>query len=434
MDSLHSSFHIDGPVVGRLGGAWAAWHGHGAPAAAALRGQLPYGARVQAAAAAMAAAAAYLLALRRLPPGGRRLAAALPLLPLNAALPLLFDPSGELLSRAVATACFTWLASCKAAALCINRGPLAAPGMPVLSFCLCYAMPIIPRSREAAGRAGRLSDSAGSPPHVAAMFAWYSGLVVALAWLLSKPLPILLRQWGAAFGLYAFLCFIMGGAVALLGLVSIEVVPPFDRPWLATSLADFWGRRWNNTVSLTLRPLFYDPIVEGRLVAPPPPPPAVPVEHSDDASAAAAFAAAAAGAPAPAGGAPGGGGAARGPRKQPRAVRSLATLSTFAASGLFHELLFFYFSEPYVWGISNFFLVQVLLTQLELEALNALKARGAAPPRAARMLLVQATLLATGYFYFWPAIDAGDNTGRFVAAVARNARAAAAALGLRAPV
>jgi hypothetical protein len=27
-----------------------------------------------------------------------------------------------------------------------------------------------------------------------------------------------------------------------------------------------WRRRWNNTVSLTLRALVYDPIVEGRLI------------------------------------------------------------------------------------------------------------------------------------------------------------------------
>lgn len=47
------------------------------------------------------------------------------------------------------------------------------------------------------------------------------------------------------------------------------------------------------------------------------------------------------------------------PARGQRAVRSLATLATFGASGLFHELLFWYFAEPYVWGISTFFFVQV---------------------------------------------------------------------------
>jgi hypothetical protein len=54
-----------------------------------------------------------------------------------------------------------------------------------------------------------------------------------------------------------------GPAAVLTSLAELDVVPPFDKPWLSTSLADFWGRRWNNTVSLTLRSLIYDPIVEG---------------------------------------------------------------------------------------------------------------------------------------------------------------------------
>jgi hypothetical protein len=78
--------------------------------------------------------------------------------------------------------------------------------------------------------------------------------------------------------------------------------------------------------------------------------------------------------------------------------------------------------------------VQVLLTQVELEVVQVLKAKGRQPPRLLRMALVQATLLFTAHFYFFPPIEAGDNTNRFVAAVAGNAaaagRAAAAAVGL----
>ena len=38
-------------------------------------------------------------------------------------------------------------------------------------------------------------------------------------------------------------------------------------PPQSTSLADFWGRRWNITASSVLRTLVYDTIAEGRLVA-----------------------------------------------------------------------------------------------------------------------------------------------------------------------
>uniref|UniRef100_A0A2N9ISK3 Uncharacterized protein n=1 Tax=Fagus sylvatica TaxID=28930 RepID=A0A2N9ISK3_FAGSY len=30
-----------------------------------------------------------------------------------------------------------------------------------------------------------------------------------------------------------------------LALVGVELEPQFDEPYLATSLQDFWGRRWN---------------------------------------------------------------------------------------------------------------------------------------------------------------------------------------------
>nr|GMD04917.1 acyl-CoA--sterol O-acyltransferase 1-like [Ipomoea batatas] len=42
------------------------------------------------------------------------------------------------------------------------------------------------------------------------------------------------------------------------GLLKLE--PPFDDPYLATSLQDFWGRRWNLMVTNILRPAVYDPV------------------------------------------------------------------------------------------------------------------------------------------------------------------------------
>ncbi|KAF7151092.1 hypothetical protein RHSIM_Rhsim02G0097100 [Rhododendron simsii] len=47
-------------------------------------------------------------------------------------------------------------------------------------------------------------------------------------------------------------------ARATLGL---ELEPQFDKPYLSTSLQDFWGRRWNLVVSRTLRPSVYDPVL-----------------------------------------------------------------------------------------------------------------------------------------------------------------------------
>lgn len=49
--------------------------------------------------------------------------------------------------------------------------------------------------------------------------------------------------------------------IAALAQVSIgvQLEPQFDEPYLATSLQDFWGKRWNLMVSNILRPTVYNP-------------------------------------------------------------------------------------------------------------------------------------------------------------------------------
>ena len=61
---------------------------------------------------------------------------------------------------------------------------------------------------------------------------------------------------------------------AIMNLVSIlcifaldiRVAPHFDQPYMSSSLADFWSRRWNLNTGYTLRFLVYDPICEGCLL------------------------------------------------------------------------------------------------------------------------------------------------------------------------
>ncbi|XP_039022297.1 probable long-chain-alcohol O-fatty-acyltransferase 1 [Hibiscus syriacus] len=43
-------------------------------------------------------------------------------------------------------------------------------------------------------------------------------------------------------------------------ILRVELEPHFNSPLLASSLQDFWGRRWNLRVSETLRLVVYDPI------------------------------------------------------------------------------------------------------------------------------------------------------------------------------
>lgn len=52
------------------------------------------------------------------------------------------------------------------------------------------------------------------------------------------------------------------GAVLVKTLKRYEIVPIFNHPYMATSLQDFWGRRWNLLSSWILRLAVYDPTRE----------------------------------------------------------------------------------------------------------------------------------------------------------------------------
>ncbi|XP_056862863.1 probable long-chain-alcohol O-fatty-acyltransferase 9 [Raphanus sativus] len=43
-------------------------------------------------------------------------------------------------------------------------------------------------------------------------------------------------------------------------ILGCDLKPVFDEPYLATSLQDFWGPRWNPMVSSLLRSAFYFPL------------------------------------------------------------------------------------------------------------------------------------------------------------------------------
>ncbi|KAH0745048.1 hypothetical protein KY285_006705 [Solanum tuberosum] len=87
-------------------------------------------------------------------------------------------------------------------------------------------------------------------------------------------------------------------SAAVRGVSRVDLDPPFNEPYLTSSLQDFWGKRWNLMVSNILRLTVYDPVhlfVAGRI-----------------------------------------------PRKW---APIPAVLATFIASGLVHELLLYYIIE-----------------------------------------------------------------------------------------
>ncbi|QCD77205.1 acyl-CoA--sterol O-acyltransferase 1-like [Vigna unguiculata] len=148
-------------------------------------------------------------------------------------------------------------------------------------------------------------------------------------------------------------------------LLGVHLEPQFDKPYLCTSLQDFWGNRWNIMVNRVLHPTVYHPLVTlatpliGRRWAPLP-----------------------------------------------------AIVATFAVSGLMHELVFYYIKretrtwEPWEpsWDATCFFLLHGLCVAAEVALKKGLKGKKWQFPRVASWLLSLLFVLYTAILLFLPAL------------------------------
>lgn len=157
-------------------------------------------------------------------------------------------------------------------ALCANRGPLAcSPGYGYWKFFGVMNLPIIPYQAFKSSGGAPQHAPVSSPLQMLSSYGRRMGAAIIVCYIILTPgLPILLKHW-----FYALCVSLSLGAVfSLLGAFAsaafgITVAPSFDAPWLSTSFADYWSRRWNLTTTYMLRVMVYEPILEGRLVRPP---------------------------------------------------------------------------------------------------------------------------------------------------------------------
>ncbi|KAL4446748.1 hypothetical protein ABPG77_007992 [Micractinium sp. CCAP 211/92] len=314
-----------------------------------------------------------------------------------------------------------WLSSFKAISWALGRGALCTQHFTAAQFLAVYAAPITPvcaatdgapaPSAPAAGsapaassdgssassgeerrRRGRLEEDAGGPGRMLGAWLAKGGFIMFLVWLLQRPLPGMLRALAYSLALYALLSLIMDGPASLtIGLTGLRVSPHFDRPWMATTVASFWSKRWDLAAGNTLRQLIFDSVSEGRLQALP-----------------------------------------RGsPLRQPTPARKLlGSTAAFAASGLIHECIFWYLTGHTTHGVwLSFFLSQVPLTVFERLALAALKRRGIILPDWLRALATISLLLPTAYLLFWRPCEQYGVAASAVANVKAGLLDAARALG-----
>ncbi|CDY17327.1 BnaA10g09610D [Brassica napus] len=145
--------------------------------------------------------------------------------------------------------------------------------------------------------------------------------------------------------LEAELVLVFVGAVVST-LLGCDIEPVFNEPYLATSLQDFWSRRWNLMVSAVLRSAVHIPV-------------------------------------------------------QPNIAVLVGVMASFLVSGLMHELIYFYAIRlPPTWEVTCFFVLQGVATTSEMVVKRTL--RWTPPHRAVSGLAVMAFVSVTGVWLFLP--------------------------------
>ncbi|KAF3782750.1 putative long-chain-alcohol O-fatty-acyltransferase 8 [Nymphaea thermarum] len=309
---------------------------------------------------AMAALIYVRTVVSRLPKNLPRLVATLPVVYLFFLLPW------QISSIAIRTStafCLSWMSNFKLLLFCFDAGPLPLHRHSLRRFLAFAALPIEakpldPKKVQHHHRGLLLSRTL---PRIALACALTVPTVEACASDFvqrhrAAVLPLLYTLV-----LFAPLDVLLGAATVPARLfLGVQLHSQFDRPYISTSLGDFWGRRWNLAVTTILRPAVYCPVRSAcsRLVGSSP-------------------------------------------------ARLVATLATFLVSGLMHELMLYYpMVEPPTWEWATFFVLHGFLTSGEL----CLKWVVGAPslPRLVSVLLTLTVMYVTAAWLFYPPLMRGS--------------------------
>ncbi|KAG7037354.1 putative long-chain-alcohol O-fatty-acyltransferase 4, partial [Cucurbita argyrosperma subsp. argyrosperma] len=141
-------------------------------------------------------------------------------------------------------------------------------------------------------------------------------------------------------------------------MIGAPIEPQFNKPYLSTSLQDFWSRRWNLMVPSILRPAVYDPTrsVTSRIF-------------------------------------------------RPKWAQFLAMVVTFTVSGFMHELMYYYFTRVApTWEVTWFFVLHGVCTAAELAAKAAVAGRKMRwrVPRVVSGPMTVGFLIATARWLMFP--------------------------------
>ncbi|KAG6554960.1 hypothetical protein Mapa_003545 [Marchantia paleacea] len=169
------------------------------------------------------------------------------------------------------------------------------------------------------------------------------------------PTFVLYSSYSVLLYLGVLFAFELPAAVAA-SVFGVHLPAQFNMPFLATSLADFWGRRWNLLVNNLLRVSVYNPILLGF-------------------------------------------GRGQSGKRSSQKERAIASLAAFTVSAIMHEMIFFYMSrrEP-TFEVSMFFVLNGVATVFE----GWCKRKLFNPPELVRRVITLSFLLVTSAWLFYP--------------------------------
>ncbi|CAK9189630.1 unnamed protein product [Sphagnum troendelagicum] len=264
----------------------------------------------------------------KLPKGVWRLFALLPLIAFYIYMPLKLATVFE---RGFVSFLFTWLTTFKLLLLCWDAGPAADPWgfstFPRFLAVISLSLQLKTKSASQARAAGGSGAHQGLW-HIVLLRLFLKFLFLALLssiYSFRIQLPGWLIYMMYSFHIYVSCSLVFDGlAMIVSAATGIELEPAYNKPFLSSSLTDFWGKRWNLLVSNLMRTAVYEPVLYVYL-------------DSQRFS------------------------------QVPLWPRTLALISCFVVSGLMHELLFVYISLSWPTGeVTAFFTLHGILAALEV--------------------------------------------------------------------
>ncbi|XP_050217285.1 probable long-chain-alcohol O-fatty-acyltransferase 5 [Mercurialis annua] len=291
----------------------------------------------------------------RLPKGLSRLISLLPVFYLFIVLPL------ELTTihlGGITIFFLTWLATTKLFLFAFDHGPLSA-SLKVFHFIALACLPIKFKSEPKNARENHKNVKNPSDQTLNLILFTIKFILLVIVFHCHKyknsmhPYVVVIL-----YCLHIYLELEIALAITIIParvVFGFELEPQFNEPYLATSLQDFWGHRWNLMVTKILRPTVYFPIrqVSLRLIG-------------------------------------------------PKWASLPAVMATFVVSGLIHETIYFYLTRVSpTWEVTWFFILHGICVAIEIIVKKIVKDKWRIN-RVISGLLTITFVVVTGTWLFLP--------------------------------